>query len=135
MMVLAILMSLILGAVALLHVFWGFGIWLPIRDEAALTRAVVGARGVTRMPGPIPCFLVALALGLVIAALWTQGWMISRIILWLAIVVFLGRGLLAYTKHWRKMTPEEPFATYDRRIYGPFCLMLAAGLALTIFGG
>jgi hypothetical protein len=129
------LMSLILGAVALIHALWGFGIWVPIRDEAALTRAVVGARGVTRMPGPIPCFLVALALCIVIMALWTSGWLISRVILWLALIIFLGRGLLAYTKPWRRATPEEPFATHDRRIYGPLCLALAAGTTLTLFGG
>ena len=36
---------------------------------------------------------------------------------------------------WRRRLPEEPFATYDQRYYGPLCLALAAGFATLILGG
>lgn len=130
-----ILLTLILALVAFVHLAWGFNIWIPIRDEEKLARTVVGARGVTRMPGTIPCLLVVAGLAMVIAALWMQSMMVARIILWMATGTFLLRGLMAYTKLWRKMTPEQPFATYDQRYYGPLCLALGAGLLIVLIKG
>ncbi len=130
-----ILLSVILMLIALLHMLWGFGVWVPIRDEEALAKAAVGAKGVTRMPGPIPCFLVAAALAVVVIAIWMPGGWIRSIILWGAAAVFVGRGSLAFTKVWRRMTPEEPFASNDRRYYGPLCLVLGAGILFLILRG
>lgn len=135
MTILMILVALVLGAVALIHALWGFGIWVPIRNEEALAHAVIGARGVTRMPGPIPCFLVASALCIVIVALWMPAGLVRSVILWSAAVVFLGRGLMPWTRVWRRMTSHEPFATNDRRLYGPLCLGLGVTITLIIFGG
>ena len=130
-MILSSLVVITLLCVALIHALWGFGIWVPIRNEEALARAVVGARGVTRMPGPIPCFLVAGGLTLLAAAvLFLPSGSVRTVLLIGAALVFLARGVLAYLKIWRKMTPEEPFATLDRRIYGPLCLAL--GIAFII---
>jgi hypothetical protein len=130
-----ILLTLILGLIALIHLAWGFDVWVPIRDEAQLARTVVGAKGVTRMPGTIPCLLVVAGLVIIVAALWVPQMLVARVVLWIAAFVFLGRGLIAYTKLWRKMTPEEPFATYDQRFYAPLCLVLAAGIFFTLIGG
>ena len=130
-----ILLTVILALIALTHLAWGLQIWIPIRDEETLARTVVGAKDVTRMPGAIPCFLVTAGIVLIIAALWMPPIMIQRIVLWVAAVVFLARGLIAYTKLWRKMTPEEPFATYDQRYYAPLCLVLAAGLFVVLIRG
>lgn len=123
-----ILLTTILAIIALIHALWGLEIWVPIRDEERLARAVVGAKGVTRMPGTIPCFLVVAGLVLIIAALWMPQMVIGQIIIWVSCAVFALRGGIAYTKFWRKMTPEQPFADYDRKYYAPLCLLLAVGL-------
>jgi hypothetical protein len=130
----AILLTVILGVIAATYFAWGLRIWVPIKDEEQLARAAVGAKGVTRMPGTIPCMLVVAALLVVIAALWTPQWAVSRFALWFAGAVFLGRGAIAYSKMWRAMTPEEPFNTYDQRYYGPLCLVTAGGLLVILLG-
>ncbi len=130
-----ILLTAILGLIALVHLAWGFNIWIPIRDEAALARTVVGAKDVTRMPGTIPCLLVVAGLLAVIAALWLPQFWIARAVLWIAVCVFVMRGIIPYTSLWRKMTPEEPFATYDQRLYGPLCVGLSIGMLFTLTGG
>ena len=126
-----LVLTLVLGVIAALHGLWGLQIWVPIRDEEQLARTVVGAKSVTRMPGAIPCFFVVAGLVVIIIALWLS----FAPILWLAIAVFALRGGLAYTKLWRQMTPEEPFASFDQKYYAPLCLGLAAGLLFTLFGG
>ncbi|WP_296423304.1 DUF3995 domain-containing protein [Yoonia sp.] len=129
-----ILITIILLLIAATHALWGLGIWFPVRTEESLAHAVVGAKGVSRMPGPIPCFLVVAALGIVIAALWMPPWAIRSAILWIAVVMFFLRGLIPYLKIWRRLASEEPFASYDRKYYGPLCLALGAGLAFVTLG-
>jgi hypothetical protein len=135
MMVLAAALTTVLLLVAALHVAWGIGLWIPLTDEAALTRAAVGQRGRVTMPGAVPCALVAVAL---IAAAWLPWWAPGALRtagLAGCAAVFLARGTLAYTAAWRRRVPAEPFATLDRRAYGPLCLALGAGfLALALAG-
>jgi hypothetical protein len=124
----ALLLTLILGLIAALHLLWAVGFWFPIRDEAALARAVVGARGITKMPGAGPCALVAMALVFLISVI---HWPDVAARLWLlraAAAVFLLRGVATYTPGWRGIVPEQPFARLDQRIYGPLCLVIGAGL-------
>ena len=130
-----ILLTSILGLIAAIHFAWGLGIWIPIRNEEQLARTVVGAKGVTRMPGMIPSMLVVVGLLVIIAALWMPQMLLVRIVLWSAAAVFVLRGGIAYTKFWRKMTPEEPFNTYDRRFYAPLCLALGVGLIVVLLKG
>jgi len=130
-----ILLTLVLGLIAALHFAWGLNIWVPIRDEERLARTVVGAKGVTRMPGMIPCMLVAAGLCVIIGAVWFPQFTLTRLILWIATLVFLGRGVIAYTPLWRKMAPEEPFNTYDQRLYAPLCIALGLGLFFKLAGG
>ncbi len=130
-----ILLTVILGAIAAIHAAWGLQIWIPIRDEAALARAVVGGRGIDRMPGAIPCFLVVAALLMVIAALWMPQMTLARLVLWGAALVFLGRGAVSYTPFWRKLTPQEPFRSNDARYFAPLCLALGLGLIVILIGG
>jgi len=130
-----VLLTLILGLIAAIHALWGLQIWVPIRDEEELARSVVGAKGVTRMPGTIPCFLVVAALLMVATALWLPRVMLVQIVLWGSFAVFLLRGLIAYTKFWRMMTPEQPFAANDRKYYAPLCLVIAAGQLIVLLGG
>ena len=131
----SILMFILIATFAVLaaiHAAWAFGIWFPWRDEAVLVRAVIGGRGVTRMPGPIPCGLVAAALGaLAFSLMLPSGWLVD-VIQAVAAVVLVGRGLITYLPQWRLLTPQEPFATYDRRFYGPLAIGLGLGLAIVV---
>lgn len=123
-------LSVVLIAVAAVHVLWGAGYWFPIREEAALARAVVGARGITHMPGALPCATVAVALLFLAGALWWPTGSQRQSVLWLAAVVFLVRGIVAYTPFWRRIAPEQPFARLDRWYYAPLCLVIGVGLLI-----
>lgn len=131
---LAFVLSGILGIAAGLHVLWAIGYWTPIRNEDALAKAVIGTRGVTTMPGAVPCALVAVAL-MFAAALPHQPAFPARDLLMPAIsFVFLARGAAAYLPPWRRLVPEEPFATLDRAVYGPLCLMIGIGYFILVLG-
>lgn len=133
MTLIAVLLSMITLAVGLVHILWGIGFWWPIRDEVALVHTVVGFKGITRMPGPIPCALVAV--GLIFAANfpWFPHGILRSFGLWASVVVFFGRGGITYAPFWRALTPEQPFSKLDRTLYGPLCLLLGAGyLALAL---
>ena len=126
-MILSVILSFVLVCIAALHVLWGIGYWTPIKDETALARAVVGFAGIDRMPGAVPCAMVAVALlGAVMCLWWPPG--VWRSLAVGAIgAVFFARGTAAFTPIWRKLAPMEPFATLDRRFYGPLCLLLGFG--------
>ncbi|MEM8537392.1 MAG: DUF3995 domain-containing protein [Pseudomonadota bacterium] len=130
-----ILLTFILGLIALLHLAWALRIWFPIREEAALARAVVGAKGIAQMPNTAACLFVVLALAVVVAALWLQHFALARLLLLGATLVFLVRGAVAYTPIWRRITPEEPFRSNDARFYAPLCLLIGVMLLLVLFGG
>jgi hypothetical protein len=134
-MMLAVILSAVTLVLAVLHLLWAIGFWFPIRDEERLVAAVIGMRSATRMPGPIPCALVAT--GLLSASLWPwimQGAARATGLVLLA-TVFLIRGLLPWRPVWRRITPQEPFASLDRRVYGPLCLALGAGYAFLFATG
>ncbi|SFM06914.1 DUF3995 domain-containing protein [Shimia aestuarii] len=133
-MVVVILAVGVLGGIAGLHGLWAMGIWFPGGDEARLARRVAGFEGMRRMPPKPASLFVALVLAGVahvllvragLAAALLPGW-IYGLAIWGAAAVFLGRGVAAYLPGWRRLTPEEPFATLDRRVYGPLCLALGA---------
>ena len=87
---------------------------MPINDETALARAVIGSHEVTRMPGAVSCATVT---GIVFfaAILPHLMWFPARSLLMTFIaLVFIARGLAAFLPGWRRLTPEEPFASLDR---------------------
>lgn len=134
MTIIAVLLSIITLALAVLHILWGIGFWWPIRTEELLVRAVVGFKGATRMPGPIPCALIAV--GLIFAANfpWFPHGFLRTFGLWACAVVFLGRGAITYAPFWRNLTPQKPFSTLDRTRYGPLCLLLGVGYVILALG-
>lgn len=132
---LSILISSLLFVPAALHLLWAIGAWVPIRDEAALARATVGAPGNTKMPGPIPCALVSVALSFAAALPHLTTFPLRTLLLLGIAAVFLLRGMAAYLPAWRKLVPEEPFATLDRRYYGPLCLLLGTSFLLFTLTG
>jgi hypothetical protein len=125
----AAVLSALLLALAALHVLWAIGYWWPVRDERRLVAAAVGFRHATRMPGAVPCALVAV--GLLTAAWWP--WFapaaVARGGAVLLATVFAIRGILPWRPGWRRITPQEPFRTYDSRVYGPISLAIGAGFA------
>ena len=130
----ALAISVLLIPAAALHFLWAIGYWMPIRDEAALARAVVGTKGVTRMPGAVPCALVAVALVFAAILPHQPGFPQRGPLMTLIAGAFLLRGIAAFAPQWRRLTPEEPFATLDRRYYGPYCLVVGALYLFTILG-
>ncbi|SMY05884.1 DUF3995 domain-containing protein [Flavimaricola marinus] len=135
MIVVALLLNVALLVVASLHLMWALGVWFPIRDEERLVAMVVGLRGETRMPGPIPCALVVAGLTIAAGLPWIADGPIKQAGLIVAATVFLVRGILPFRPFWRKLTPQEPFATLDRKLYGPLCLVFSAGFALIAWKG
>lgn len=135
MTLIATVLTVLLLALAGLHILWGVGFWWPIRDERRLVATVVGFTASERMPGPIPCALVAT--GLIFAAAWP--WFppgpIRQAGLAIAMTVFLIRAVLPWRPGWRRMTRQEPFATLDRRHYGPLCGIIGAGFAVLLIEG
>ena len=112
-------------------------------NARSLAKLVVGATGVTSMPSPAAC--IAVALMLVIVALWPllymrllptawPNWLLSAIGGAFALV-FLLRGAAGYTTPWRRRFSEEPFASLDRAAYSPLCMLLAASMAALLLGG
>jgi hypothetical protein len=137
---LAIAASVVLTAVAAVHVFWGFGFRWPAHDERGLVATVVGATGRTRMPGLSACVAAATAIfiaGLVPLALANILPVAAPPVLITAIGVFTAlvfgiRGWAAYSPSWRRRFSQEPFANLDRNWYGPLCLVLAAIMLLLV---
>ncbi len=137
----AIAAALILTILAILHVAWGFGSTWPDADGQSLARRVAGFRGVREMPRPAACFFVTAMLAFAaLIALTAVGLLPTSYPHWLILTalsaiaaVFTLRGLIAYTPQWRERTPEEPFASLDRRLYGPLCLIIGGALTLIVF--
>jgi hypothetical protein len=126
-MILGLILSFVLMMIAALHLLWAIGYWFPIADEAALARAVVGAAGVEKMPGAVPCALVVVALLFAIMCLWWPPNLLRSLVVGAIGTLFLARGAVAYAASWRRLTPVEPFAMLDRRYYGPLCLVIGVG--------
>jgi len=123
--------------VAVAHLLWSFGNTWPIRNEALLAQAVVGRPGITRMPNRGISFVVAvliLAAGIVALSLAdpVSGGMGLTLLGALLAVVFVARGVAAYTPGWRARFPTEPFASLDRKNYAPLCFWIGAGFLILV---
>ncbi len=141
---LAILLSGIVSAIAVLHAHWGLGGAWPAASAERLAKSAVGTPGITRMPSRSSCFRVsALLSGVAVWPLFAAGALPQAWPHWLTLLsgagiaaVFLGRGLAGYTSAWRPRFSEQPFARLDRLAYSPLCLALGAGfLTILIAGG
>lgn len=130
MTLIAIIWTIILLEIAALHLLWAARIWVPIREEEALARAVVGSAGITRMPGMVPCAAVALALAVAASLPWWDVFGLRRAALLAMALVFLARGAATYIPAIARLCPEEPFRSLNRKAYGPLCLMLGILAAL-----
>ena len=50
-------------------------------------------------------------------------------------IVFLARGIAGYVPAWRRRFSVEPFASRDKRLFSPLCLLIAAGYAAILLNG
>jgi Protein of unknown function (DUF3995) len=132
-----------LTAISLLHLAWAFGSAFPCQDRETLVRTVVGrSGGGSSMPPGFSSALVAAATFL--AALWPlimQGWIVKSVPIPLQglgtivlILVFLGRGVIGLTPWFRRLLPEEPFVTLNRKYYSPLCIALGLCYLILLFG-
>jgi predicted lysophospholipase L1 biosynthesis ABC-type transport system permease subunit len=123
--------------VSVAHFFWSLGVTWPIKTEQLLAQTVVGRPGIKRMPRRISSFIVSvlvLAIGVVALALADH----DSGGIWLTLLgaafaaIFIARGVLTYLPIWREQFPTEPFATLDRKNYGPLCFWIGAGFAILV---
>jgi hypothetical protein len=128
-LILTVLLSLVVAAIAVLHAYWGFGGLWPETTESDLAHAVIGD-GRARMPGTLACVLVAAILAAVAAWPWL---LLSHPKNQIALLggaaiaaVFFLRGCAGYSLRWRARHGAEPFATRDMMFYSPLCVALAA---------
>ncbi|MBV5262480.1 DUF3995 domain-containing protein [Pinisolibacter aquiterrae] len=137
---LAVSIFVVLTIVALLHAYWAFGGRWPGHDEPSLARMVVGSKGITAMPARGPTLAVAVVIFLAgVVALARVDLvpvplppMLQSVAVTVLAVVFLGRGIASFTPWFRASQSEEPFATLDRRLYGPLCLASGTGFAVLV---
>ncbi len=135
---LAIIVGGVLALIAALHAYWGLGGVWPGTDGRSCARAIAGFRGIEEMPSTAASFavwaaliaaaLVVLALGGVFASP-VERQALAGAALFIALV-FLGRGIAGFTPAWRRLTPEQPFARLDVRLYSPLCVCLGTGIAV-----
>ena len=132
-MALALLLTAALFALAAIHLYWGLGGRWPGHDEASMVEHVVGRTRGMRAPGLLASVAVALALaagGALVAVTLTptpwDGWL--KAARWGLFAVFAGRGLAAYVPPVFRYAEGTPFATLNRRAYGPLCLAIALGI-------
>ncbi|MEO6125820.1 MAG: DUF3995 domain-containing protein [Ilumatobacteraceae bacterium] len=126
--------AITLTTIAALHAVWGAGASFPFPDSAALADTVTGSGA---LPAPRECFAVAglmlFAAG-VVSEVLPIGPMARRIGSG-GVAAVLGTrgvaGVLGRTGSLVPWTPSERFNRLDRRLYGPLCLLLAGGAAMS----
>lgn len=135
----------LLLSIALVHAAWAFGMHWPARNETMLIRTVIGTPGMTRMPGTGLKLGVAMMIAMAgVCALWLGGSVVLPLPGWVETVtgsvlamVFAVRGLATYLGVLFAAGPltgrTEPFATLDRSLYAPLCLLLALGFGILTF--
>jgi hypothetical protein len=117
----------------LFHVVWAFHPW-PLATWLEWNRTIMGSGDPTVRTGPdwvLACFLIS---GLLTAAAYIVGvraglfprfgpWWAFRIAAWCVVIVLAARGVLGYVAAAHE---NLPFAFWNRILYSPLCLVLAA---------
>jgi len=131
----ALSVAMVLIATAVLHVYWAIGGVWPANNEQDLARTVVGANGITKMPGRNLTMAVAVAIFL--AGIWPlvftrlitspfPDWLVSLGMIVITIVL-LARGFGGYLPVFRNANAEQPFARLDMQFFSP--IIIALGLS------
>lgn len=130
------ILAVVLVLLGVLHLLWAARFYFPYANEQALARAVVGLRGVTRMPPRrASAFVGLLLIGAAVAAVClgtfsdqvpASKYFLAPLGLFLS-AVFLTRGIAGVLPAFERAAPEQPFLKLNRRLYSPLCA--AIGLA------
>lgn len=121
-----------------LHVYWALGGRWPGSDSRSLARLVVGADA---FPSTTECLAVAAALfGVALLALDSVNWISIGAPRWLHIIAVGGaatvlalRGVGGYVEErFRPAVLEMPYLRWNRVLYSPLCLGLAALVGSTL---
>jgi hypothetical protein len=136
----AILAAVVLFALAALHLVWAAGSPWPARTAAELHALVVGGRPRSVMPPAWASIGVAIVLSLfAVGALAVRGLVpapapaLVRTLTWIAAGILAARGVGGFFE--ARLRPDaltEPFARWNRRLYSPLCLLLAAALVTAL---
>jgi hypothetical protein len=138
--VVAVLAAAALLALALLHLVWAAGSPWPARTAAELHALVVGGKPRSVMPPPWASVGVAIVLALfAVGALAVRGLVptpapdVVRVLTWIAAGILVARGVGGFFEGWlRPDAASQPFARWNRRVYSPLCLLLAAALVAAL---
>jgi hypothetical protein len=136
------ILIVVLIALAVLHAWWGVGGRWPGHDERSLVELVIGRTRSMRMPSPVRCMGVALALlaaaglvalqsRLIFVDFGVPGEMLVQAGFWMACAVFALRGIAGFIPPIFAYARGTPFARLNRLYYSPLCLLIAAGFAVT----
>ena len=129
---------IVLGMIALLHVYWGVGGLWPADDLRGLIDTVMGDPRMEVMP-PLWATMIVAALIAAAGYIALERAAISTLLpkrmvklgAWVLFVIFTLRGLSSYVfaagVYGNGIALSEPFATYDVWLYGPLCLLIGAG--------
>jgi len=136
----AIAIFLTLSVTAALHLYWAAGGYWPAQSKDALVQTVVGGKGMRQMPPAWLTVLVGVAIFLagLLPLLWvtSAGQILPTALLKIAVVtlfaIFTLRGIASYTRFFRRLHGEEPFASLDKRYFGPLCLLIGAGMGVIL---
>ncbi|MCF2905420.1 DUF3995 domain-containing protein [Octadecabacter sp. CECT 8868] len=119
---LALLASAGLIVIAAVHLLWALGYWWPIKDETELARAVVGTKGIEKMPNAAACSMVVVALLFAAAWPWFPDGALKSLGLLGIAFVFQIRAAVAYAPFWKRNSPEQPFRRLDETYFAPLCI-------------
>lgn len=123
---------LALLAIAAIHVAWAFGSPWPAANHDDLIELVVGMERGHPFPGRGLTLAVAalllLAAGLTLATALLPDARLLQNLTWLLAVVLATRGFLGFFEgHLRPWTRRLPYHHWNRVLYSPLCLLMAAG--------
>ncbi|WP_428829104.1 DUF3995 domain-containing protein [Corynebacterium doosanense] len=136
----AIPTATVLVGTGVLHAAWGAGASWPADDRSTLAHCVIGTE---RVPGPIPCSIVAILLGVTAAATTarvapeldrrphTTG--LLDVFLQCAAAILALRGIsgIVWAVFGRPSSTATEFHRANLMVYSPLCLALASGLFAT----
>ncbi len=123
-------------AIAIVHFLWALGFNYPVKDQKTLARTVAGFKDIEKMPPRLMSALVGI--GVLSAGIWILAMADPAPNLTLTFggiilaIIFLGRGLIGFTKKWAEITPEEPFRTFDRKFYSPLSIGIGLGTLILV---
>lgn len=134
--VIAIVVSVVLFVIGLIHVYWflggrwGVSVVIPMRDNKRLFTPAKSATLVVVLLLWLTAFLLLAQTGLVNSGLpaWIPHWGS-----WCAAIVLYLRVIGDF--HWLGLFKRETssaFATYDTRVFVPLCFLLASGIVIVL---